>query len=92
VEHWIEPQSLDVPLPGMAPPGVQHYVNRPGQLSGEFPLPNQAPPGVQHYVNRPGQLSGLLDTVKSALPSVLIGVVLGYFALPWALKKFGKGR
>lgn len=104
MEHWIEPQSLgsaqrsgyNSPLVEMAPPpGVQHYVNRPGQLQGmgaEVALPNQAPAGVQHYVNRPGQLSGFVDTVKSALPHVLVGVALGYFVLPWAKKKFLKGR
>jgi hypothetical protein len=103
VEHWIEPQELataqrtgyDSPLvPGMTAHGqqAQHYVNRPGQLQGmgaEVALPNQAP---QHYVNRPGQLQGVFDTVKSALPHVLFGVALGYFVVPWAVKKLKKGR
>ena len=99
MEHWIEPQALgncqragmNSPLAEVSSAGVQHYVNRPGQLSGEVALPDQAPPGVQHYVNRPGQLSGIVDTVKSALPHVLVGVAIGYFALPWVMKKVKKG-
>jgi hypothetical protein len=99
MEHWIEPQALGdsqrtgynsplVELPGMAPAGVQHYVNRPGQLRGNgVALPNQAPPGVQHYVNRPGQLSGVFDTVKSSLPTLLAGAVVGVLAWPWIKKK-----
>lgn len=103
MEHWIEPQVLgeyqrtgyNTPLfPGSAPPGVQHYKNRPGQLAGmggegdEFPLPNLAPPGVQHYRNRPGQL-GSLQAIKGSLPTLLIGAVIGVVAWPWLKKKIG---
>lgn len=60
MDHWIEPQALgdaqragyDSPLAEIPVNGVQHYVNRPGQLQG-LGQP------VQHYVNRPGQLRGL---------------------------------
>ena len=31
---WTPPQPGSSPLPNMPPPGVQHYVNRPGQFAG----------------------------------------------------------
>jgi hypothetical protein len=96
MEHWIEPQALgdyqrtgyNSPLlPGMAPPGVEHYKNRPGQLGNTVALPQLAPPGVEHYKNRPGQLSGIFDTVKSSLPTLLIGAVIGVVAWPMIQKQ-----
>jgi hypothetical protein len=90
MDHWIEPQSLAdsqragynsplVELPAAGAAGVQHYVNRPGQLQGE------------HYVNRPGQLGdvfapGLLASAKrSAIPFVA-GVVFAAVVWPHVKK------
>jgi len=105
VEHWIEPKALgefqrtgyNSPLasvePGGAPVtgGFDHYVNRPGQLSGDHYVNRPGQLAGDHYVNRPGQLAGVAETVKSSLPRVLLGVAVGYFVLPWVIKKIKKG-
>jgi hypothetical protein len=106
MEHWIEPQVLGdyqrtgynsplmpggQPLPGVAPPGVEHYRNRPGQLAGDVSLPNLPPPGIEHYVNRPGQL-GSMHRLTSNLPTLLMGAVVGVLAWPWLKKTLKIGK
>ncbi len=89
MKHWIEPEVLGAAqrsginsptLPGMTAHGIQHYVNRPGQLQG-------VGDETQHYVNRPGQLSGFFDTVKASLPTLFVGAVIGVVAWPWLQKQ-----
>ena len=70
--HWIEPEVLA-------------DAQRTGYNSPL--LPGMAPAGVQHYVNRPGQLGNIMATVKSSLPTLLVGAVVGAVAWPWLKKK-----
>ena len=77
MNHWIEPQVLadaqrvgyDSNTAQIPANGVQHYVNRPGQLSGD----------LQHYVNRPGQLSGFseIKAMKFGWGSLFLAVAGG---------------
>ena len=54
-------QYIHSPPPGMAPPGVHHYINRPGQLQG---LGAQAAGTIQRLL--PGVMLGVVGYVLLA--------------------------